>query len=80
MPPKNLTFFWQTQFTSRSSIFAFNLDFPNLELTKFENDFNAIKEQLNHYCQRMGNEELKTDYQNKKSLEFDKVNPELDVL
>ena len=61
--------------------------FLKKKLAKFENDFDAIKEQVDNYYQRIGMDELKSewenfkaDYQTQKRIELDKVNPELDFL
>ena len=62
-------------------------DFLKKKLAKFENDFDAIKEQVDNYYQRNIDNELKTeweqfkaDYQKKKSTEMDKVNPDIELL
>ena len=62
-------------------------DFLKKKLAKFENDFDAIKEQVDNYYQRNIDSELKndweqfkTDYQKKKSTEMDKVNPDIELL
>ena len=61
--------------------------FLKKKLAKFENNFDAIKEQVDNYYQRIGMDELKSewenfkaDYQKQKRIELDKVNPELDFL
>ncbi|MBR6013548.1 MAG: DEAD/DEAH box helicase family protein [Selenomonadaceae bacterium] len=62
-------------------------DFLKKKLTKFENNLDAIKKEVNNYYLGKNTEELKAewenfklDYQNKKSVELDKFSPELDFL
>ena len=62
-------------------------DFLKKKLAKYENNFDAIKLQVNNYYQRNINNELKTeweqfkeDYQKKKSAELYNVSPELNIL
>ena len=62
-------------------------DFLKKQLAKFEGDMTAIREQVDNYYQRSGDssikaewEQYKADYQNKKAVESDRVNPDLDFL
>ena len=62
-------------------------DFLKKQLAKFENDMDAIKEQVNNYYQRLGDDSIKTewerykvDYQRKKAVEQDRISPDLDFL
>ena len=62
-------------------------DFLKKRLAKFENDIQAIREQVDNYYQRsdMNNieqewQQYKIDYQRHKNIEKDKVNPEIEQL
>ena len=62
-------------------------DFLKKQLAKFEGDMTAIREQVDNYYQRSGDssikaewEQYKADYQKKKAVESDRVNPDLDFL
>ena len=62
-------------------------DFLKKRLAKYENDIQAIREQVDNYYQRsdMNNieqdwQQYKVDYQHQKNIEKDKVNPEIEHL
>ncbi len=62
-------------------------DFLKRQLAKFEGNMVAIREQVDNYYQRSGDssikadwEQYKADYQKKKAVENDRVNPDLDFL
>ena len=62
-------------------------DFLKKRLAKYENDIQAIREQVDNYYQRsdMNNieqdwQQYKIDYQRQKNIEKDKVNPEIEHL
>ena len=61
--------------------------FLKKKLANFENNLDAVKEQVDNYYQRIGADKLinewenfKAHYQNQKNIELDKLNPELDFL